>query len=98
MVPHRRYGLHDAGHLVFIREIKKTRKINGNIVDLEEVARAIKYDTEITEVHLEWKDNSLYTRLGISSKIDFQEKIEKLKVLLHDLIAGYKIPKYIARL
>lgn len=88
-------GRFDEDHLVFLRERKNTRKINGNMVDLEEVSRAIRLDPDVAEVHVGWERNELFADLGLSRRIDFEAKVKQLKTSLRTTIAGYKIPKRI---
>ncbi|MGA2613789.1 MAG: class I adenylate-forming enzyme family protein [Spirochaetia bacterium] len=88
-------GRFDGDHLVFHGELKKTRKINGNMVDLEEVSRAIRLDPDVAEVHVGWERNELFANLGLSRKIDFEEKVKQIKTFLRGTLAGYKIPKNI---
>ena len=91
-------GRLEDGHLVFARELKSTRKVNGNIVDLEEVARALRLDAEVSEAHVGWESNSLSVRLGLRRSVDIEEKSKALKTSLRDLVAEYKIPKHFGRL
>ena len=67
-------GRIDDGHLVFVKEKKKTRKINGNLVDLEEVARAIRTDKDVAEVHVGWENNSLFANLAVSRGMSISMK------------------------
>ena len=86
-------GRIDDGHLVFVKEKKKTRKINGNLVDLEEVARAIRTDKDVAEVHVGWENNSLFANLAVSRHVDFDEKARRLKSGLREILAEFKIPR-----
>jgi long-chain acyl-CoA synthetase len=86
-------GRIDEGHLVFEKEIKNTRKINGNLVDLEEITRAIRLDKDVAEVQVGWENNSLFAHLALSPHIDFDEKTKRLKSSLREIVAEYKIPK-----
>jgi long-subunit acyl-CoA synthetase (AMP-forming) len=86
-------GRIDEGHLVFEKELKNTRKVNGNIVDLAEVARAIRTDADIGEVHVEWEKNSLTARIGLARRIEIEEKTKTLKSVLRNVVAGYKVPQ-----
>jgi long-chain acyl-CoA synthetase len=86
-------GRMEDGHLVFKRELKRTRKVNGNIVDLAEVERAILLDTDISDARAELENGFLTARLALSRKVDFDEKAQNLKSSLREILAGYKIPK-----
>jgi long-chain acyl-CoA synthetase len=88
-------GRLDGGHLLFLKELKKTRKINGNIVDLLEVSRALKEDPEITEVEVCLEEGVLVARIAIPAAIDFREKSRNLKASLRGILAEYKIPRRI---
>jgi len=81
------------GHLVFVKELKNTRKINGNLVDMEEVSRAFRLDKDVAEVQVGWENNSLFANLALSRHIDFEEKTKRLKTSLRDVLAEYKIPR-----
>lgn len=87
-----------GGHLVFSKEKKNTRKINGNIVDLEELTRAIRMDPDVADVALSCEKNQLCARLGIASRFDFKEKALRLKAFLKGIIAEYKVPKQIEKM
>lgn len=86
-------GRMDDGHLVFVKELKNTRKINGNLVDMEEVSRAFRLDKDVAEVQVGWENNSLFANLALSRHIDFEEKTKRLKTSLRDVLAEYKIPR-----
>lgn len=86
-------GCFDGEHLIFLEEIKNTRKINGNIVDLEEVRKAILQDDQIAEVDIQYKNNALIAFCGVSEKLDFPSKVRELKNSLRGLVAEYKIPR-----
>lgn len=86
-------GRMDRGHLVFVKELKNTRKINGNLVDMEELSRAIRLDKEIADVHVGWENNSLFAHLAMCRNVDFDEKAKRLKTSLRENLAEYKVPK-----
>jgi long-chain acyl-CoA synthetase len=86
-------GRFEGDHLVFAEELKRTRKVNGNIVDLEEVSRAIRLDREVEEVLVSGEGGELVARIALSGRIDFREKVKQLKSSLRQAIAEYKIPK-----
>lgn len=86
-------GRIDQGHLVFVKELKNTRKINGNLVDMEEISHAIRLDKDVAEVQVGWENNSLFAHLALSQHIDFDEKTKRLKFSLREILAEYKVPK-----
>jgi acyl-CoA synthetase (AMP-forming)/AMP-acid ligase II len=89
-------GFFDGNHLVFIKELKDTRKINGNIVDLEELRRAILLDREVAECQVSCENNSISAKLAVNSRADFKEKAFEVRARLRELIAEYKIPRKIS--
>ena len=89
-------GRMEKGHLVFLKELKNTRKINGNIVDMEEVTRAIRMDRDVADVRVGWENNALFAHLAVSRHIDFEEKTKRLKTSLRGMLAEYKIPRRVS--
>jgi len=88
----------ENGHLVFVRELKNTCKINGNLVDMEELIRAIRMDKDVADVHVGWKNNSLSAQVAVGRHVDFDEKTRRLKASLRGIVAEYKIPKRFDRM
>ena len=86
-------GRFDEGHLVFLKELKNTRKINGNLVDMEEVSCAISLDKDVENVQVGSDNNGLFARLALSRRVDFNEKKRRLNSSLREILAEYKIPK-----
>jgi long-subunit acyl-CoA synthetase (AMP-forming) len=91
-------GRLESGHLQFLREIKGTRKVNGNIVDLAEVLRALKLDPEVSEAEVDWQEGVLEARIATRTGIDFRKKSQGIKALLRGALAEYKIPKRISQI
>ena len=91
-------GRLDGEHLVFQGELKNTRKINGNIVDLCEVSRALKMNPEVAEAEVAWEEGMLVARIAASNRIDIKEKSRELKAFLRGNLAEYKIPKRISQI
>jgi len=89
---------YEDGHLVFTREHKKTRKVYGNMVDLEEVRRAVLQADGLEEAHIECIDNAVVAHLGIPGSVDLAQKTSDLRRVLRKLISEYKIPKKFNRL
>ncbi len=89
-------GFFDGNHLVFVKELKDTRKINGNIVDLKELRRAILMDREVAECQVSCENNSISAKLAVNSQADFKEKAFEVRARLRELIAEYKIPRKIS--
>ncbi|MBP7734666.1 MAG: acyl--CoA ligase [Spirochaetes bacterium] len=86
-------GKMEEGHLVFIREQKGTRKYKGNMVDLEEIRRALLMNPKVREAEVACIDNILSAGIEIDSGNDFDENIQMIKKNLEGIIARYKIPK-----
>ena len=86
-------GRYDDSHLVFEREKKQTRKVHGNMVDLNEVRRAIDLLDPALEAEVDVVDGSLFSKLGVPASIDFAEKTAEIRKGLRQSIAAYKIPK-----
>lgn len=84
------------GHLLFDREIKATRKVNGLLVDLEEVRRALLLHPEVQEATVEQSTGSLFARIESSSTLDEAALARDLRNFLRERIAAYKIPKGIS--
>ena len=91
-------GRFDREHLVFEHELKNTRKVNGNMVDLQEVARALQLASGTTEVLVHTRQNELCANIGFARKVDFDERVKQIKNALRGSIAGYKIPRSVAAL
>jgi long-chain acyl-CoA synthetase len=91
----------DSGHLVFETEIKKTAKVNGLMVDLEEVARTIRELDGIGGADVSRQNNSLLATIEPAGhqadawRIDPVRASVQLRELLDRRIASYKIPKRI---
>jgi long-chain acyl-CoA synthetase len=86
-------GCIDQGHLVFVKELKNTHKINGNLVDMEEVCRAIRQENSVADVQVGFDNNSIFAQLAVSRRIDSDEITKRLKSSLREILAEYKIPK-----
>jgi feruloyl-CoA synthase len=91
-------GKMENGHLIFVREKKKTRKIKGNMVDLEEVRRALMTYPKIRNARIECSNNLLSAGISIDSITNFDEEVLEIKKHLEAMIARYKIPKEISRI
>lgn len=85
-------------HLIFVKERKETRKVNGNMVDLNEVKKAILLYEKVKDILLGFKDNTLSAQINIESDEDFKKEILQLKTYLKKIIAIYKTPKLITQI
>lgn len=86
-------GCFQGNHLVFAEEMKNTRKINGNMVDLEEVRKAILLDDQIARVDIHYEENALFAHCRVSRKVEPAGKARELTIYLRELVAAYKIPR-----
>ena len=84
-------GYFDDGHLVFDREKKRTRKINGNIVDLVEVEETIREFPAVDRFRLVFENGKLSADVTFTG--DPEGGIEGLRSHLIDSIARYKVPR-----
>ena len=78
--------------------MKDTCKINGNLVDLQEVKRAILLDKRITDAEVGCHDNALTASIAIDANGDFEDRVLALKTSLKSIISGFKIPKIVTRM
>jgi long-chain acyl-CoA synthetase len=88
-------GRIDRGHLVFLREQKNTRKVNGNMVDLVEVERALLTIPGIHQATVVHERGTLSVNIGRSSRRTPIPHATELMRHMADIIARYKIPKRI---
>ncbi len=91
-------GRIEGDHLVFIKEKKNTRKLKGNMIDLEEVKKAVLSYPNITDASIDFNDNTLSARIKMDTDEDMKEEVIKIKQYLSKVIAVYKIPKLINRI
>ena len=82
-------------HLIFIKEKKNTRKLKGNMIDLEEVKRAILLYPKVKDVIMDFQDNTLSAGIRVDTNMDMKDEHIKIKKFLSEIIAVYKIPKLI---
>ncbi|MGM0675174.1 MAG: class I adenylate-forming enzyme family protein [Spirochaetota bacterium] len=91
-------GRFSGGHLVFEREKKRTCKVGGILVDLEEVKRALELDPEVARARVTFEDGAITAGLEIPHSVDLAEKKGQLRDFLKPLIAAYKVPRRFHRL
>jgi long-chain acyl-CoA synthetase len=85
-------GHFDDNHLVFDREIKRTCKINGVMIDREEVRKTILAASCAVDAEINIDGNSITALLELPEHVDIEEEQERLKAVLHHQLAAYKIP------
>ncbi|MBN1495855.1 MAG: acyl--CoA ligase [Spirochaetes bacterium] len=88
-------GRIDNGHLIFEREKKGTRKMKGNMVDLEEVKKALVMYSSVCEAEVEYFNKNVIATVIINPSVNFNDDVLNIKRRMENIIAGYKIPKTI---
>ncbi|HPL16845.1 MAG TPA: class I adenylate-forming enzyme family protein [Spirochaetota bacterium] len=86
-------GRLEEGHLVFAGEKKKTRKVKGNMVDLEEVRRALVSVPGVHDAAVSVEDNTVSAVIERETCTGGIDDIPGIKQHLEGMIAAYKIPK-----
>ncbi len=85
------------GHLIFDSEIKETCKVNGVMVDLNEVRRSVLAASSAQDARIIKYGNSLTALLELADHADIEvEKMNLRRVLQHQL-AAYKVPRTVQR-
>jgi non-ribosomal peptide synthetase component E (peptide arylation enzyme) len=80
-------------HLIFLKEKKNTRKLKGNMIDLQEVRKAILMYPGIKDAMIDFADNTLSAGIMMDTEKDMKDEYIKIKQFLSETIAAYKIPK-----
>ena len=88
-------GRMDQGHLIFEREKKNTRKMNGKIVDLAEVREGLLRCPNVKEAEVLWRDQAIAAQVSLHSGVLDHEQALSIRQHLNSLMAVYKIPKLI---
>jgi long-chain acyl-CoA synthetase len=91
-------GKIENGHLIFVREKKNTRKFKGNMIDLQEVKKAILIYPGIKDAIIDFKDNTLSAGIITDKDKQMNDEHIRIKQFLSEMIAAYKIPKVIKRI
>ncbi len=91
-------GRLENGNLVFLREKKRTCKVNGVMVDLAEVERAINTHPRVAEADVAFRDGMVQAGIGVSGADGFEEIQQELRNYLKHRIAVYKVPRTFYRL
>ncbi len=86
-------GRLDDGHLVFVREHKRTCKVGGVMVDLEEVKKALMMHPAVHDAHVEFRDGTVEAGLEVQPSTDFEETQRDIRAFLKPRIAAYKVPR-----
>lgn len=89
-------GRLDDGHLVFVRENKRTCKVNGAMVDLSEVSRALESCPEVASAQTEYRDGALQALLvPAQPDMDVEQAVRSVRLRMRETVAAYKIPRNI---
>jgi len=91
-------GRIEDDHLLFIKEKKNTRKLKGNMIDLEEVKKAILSYPTIKDAIVDFNDNTLSAGIKMDTDNDMTDEYIEIKKFLSGILAGYKIPKLLNRI
>jgi long-subunit acyl-CoA synthetase (AMP-forming) len=91
-------GRIDNGHLVFLGERKNTRKVNGNMVDLEEVRRAILRCGGIADCRVDIREGILQADIKPEANHDFQDEVLQIRQFLKQNLSSYKVPRRFGQL
>lgn len=89
-------GHFSKGHLVFDREIKRTCKVNGLLVDLTEVERALREAPGVRSAQAAAVNGSVTALIETEESQNDRELSRKIRDSLSDRIAAYKIPKSVS--
>ncbi|MFP4373150.1 MAG: class I adenylate-forming enzyme family protein [Spirochaetaceae bacterium] len=91
-------GRFEDGHLIFEREHKRTCKVGGVMVDLEEVRRALLMHPDVHDAQVEFHDAGVQAGIGVRSSLDFEEIQAEVRAFLKPRLAAYKVPRRFYRL
>jgi long-chain acyl-CoA synthetase len=86
-------GSFEDGHLMFEREKKRTCKVGGIMVDLEEVKRALLMHPGVEGAEVDFRDATVQAGLDVSASVDFDATVKDIRGFLKPLIAAYKVPR-----
>ncbi|MDA3948753.1 MAG: class I adenylate-forming enzyme family protein [Spirochaeta sp.] len=86
-------GYFDGDHLVFHREIKLTCKVNGVMVDREEIRKTILAASSAVDAEINVDGNLISALLELPENVDIEEEQMRLKAVLQHQLAPYKIPR-----
>lgn len=87
------YCREQNGHLVFAGEKKGTRKVNGNLVDLAEVSKALYTYPRTKKADISFEDGVLYANVEFPSDTNASNELKNLRHHLKEIVAVYKIPR-----
>lgn len=91
-------GRLEDGHVLFEREIKRTCKVGGIMVDLAELERAISMHEAVGAVEVSFADGAVQAGIGVAADADFDDIQKQIRDFLKPLVAAYKVPRRFYRL
>jgi len=84
----------ENGMIFFAGELKRTRKVNGQIVDLKEVETALIDSGMVRNATVTGETNHIHAEVSLNTpEKSERESIRNLRNALGEIIAVYKIPK-----
>ena len=83
------------GYVMFEGEMKQTRKVNGQIVDLREVEIALRKTGMVSNATVRGSTNHIHADVELFNNSGMKEReiLRKIRNALKGLIASYKIPR-----
>ncbi|RKX81112.1 MAG: hypothetical protein DRP60_01505, partial [Spirochaetes bacterium] len=89
-------GYEKDGMVYFSGELKRTRKVNGQIVDLKEVETALIETGMVKNAVVTGKTNHIHAEVSLKDPVESERQaLKSLRSSLSEIIASYKIPKTI---
>ncbi len=89
-------GYEKDGMVYFSGELKRTRKVNGQLVDLKEVEIALIKTGMVNEAIVSGETNHIHAVVSLIEPVESEkEALRSLRSVLSEIIASYKIPKTI---
>lgn len=89
------FGRLQDGHILFSGEMKRTRKVNGQLVDLREVELALMKTGLVKKAIVGGETNHVHADIELTRGIGSDERmvLRTLRKALGEIIASYKVPR-----
>jgi long-chain acyl-CoA synthetase len=83
------------GYVYFLGETKRTRKVNGQLVDLTEVEQALLNTGLVDQAVVDGQTNHVHAEISPVQGAEAEDRLfqRKLRSAMSELIAAYKIPR-----
>ncbi len=89
-------GYEKDGMVYFTGELKRTRKVNGQIVDLKEVETALIESGMVNKAVVSGKTNHIHAEVSLKDQVESERQaLRSIRSALSEIFASYKIPKTI---